>query len=86
MKSHLPATRPHTQGRLDTPQTTIYFNGLGAINIKGEASARSDLWYSENDKWNVALRIDLKNPTHQIGELAGVCWAIKGNPYTQHST
>jgi len=28
----------------------------------------------------IALRIDLKNPTHQIGELAGVCWAIKREP------
>ena len=54
---------PHTR-KTRHPPTTIYFNGLCAINKKGEAGARSDLWYSENDEWNVALRIDLKNPTH----------------------
>ena len=59
---------------------TIYFSGSWAINKNGEASATGGLWYSENDERNIALRIDLKNPTHQIGELAGVCWAIKREP------
>ena len=59
---------------------TIYFSGSWAINKNGEASATGGLWYGENDERNIALRIDLKNPTHQIGELAGVCWAIKREP------
>ena len=59
---------------------TIYFSRSCAINKNGEASATGGLWYGENDEWNIALRIDSKNPSCQIGELAGVCWAIKREP------
>ena len=58
----------------------IYFGSSRIIDTKGEVSMGSGLWYRENNEQNTALKIELKNPTCQIGELAGICWAVKMEP------
>lgn len=78
-KCRTPATRPIAPNH-QPPRTTIYFDGSCIIDNEGEASAGSGLWYGEHDERNTALRINTKNPTNQVGELAGVCWAIKEEP------
>lgn len=79
-KCRNPASRPAPQQQANHRKTVVYFDGSCIVNSEGEASAGSGIWYGEEDERNTALRIESDNPTHQIGELAGVCWAVKNEP------